>query len=513
VSTQVRPGVLARVRGALHARAGLLPLGVAALFVARASTEVGTVMGNFDEGVYVLQAQRVVAGDVPYADFFYHQTPLYLYALAAFSAWSPGSLVAARVLSLLATTASGLIVGRLARSTVSPGVALVAQLAFYSAPLQRFGLLALPNALMLLASLCGVLAITRSDRPRGAVIAGACLAVAVLVKPLDVPVVLAVGLALLLDPLARLRKLPWLVLSGAATALLAFLVSQALSGGGFGAMLALQAGRYSGRSGFDVMSNFADFHAAMVRRGVRDAVGWNWSEHVAAFTDYGPINGNLWLLLAGLGGLYVGRKRLPANLRWLFGLWLGLPLCFSLFVWEPSWDHYFIQYVPVLSIGAALAFREAIERTSRTRRVAVGLVVAHSLLGLVSRPPDARFHARASEIARSQRGPFFTFNPLIHAAAGTTQACGMIDPMNVYGEHCAAALAPEGALARFRVSTDALLRCLRRDVPVVVDRYAFWFMDERTWRRLATTPDRLTFFEPDDRKRFERGPLAKEPAR
>ena len=56
-----------------------------------------------------------MAGEFPYRNFFYHQTPLYPVTLAAFAAKAPDSLFLYRLPSLLAVALSGLLVQRMAR--------------------------------------------------------------------------------------------------------------------------------------------------------------------------------------------------------------------------------------------------------------------------------------------------------------------------------------------------------------------------------------------------------------
>ena len=69
---------------------------------------------NYDEGVYIQQALQIIGGNLPYRDFFCHQTPLYPLTLAAFAAPVPDSLFVFRLMSLLATALSGVLVYRIA---------------------------------------------------------------------------------------------------------------------------------------------------------------------------------------------------------------------------------------------------------------------------------------------------------------------------------------------------------------------------------------------------------------
>ena len=77
------------------------------LFIVLSASNLDILRPNVDEGVYILQSRLVRQGDVPYVDFFYHQTPLYLYILAAFSRLGNDSVTLYRCLSLFATALSG----------------------------------------------------------------------------------------------------------------------------------------------------------------------------------------------------------------------------------------------------------------------------------------------------------------------------------------------------------------------------------------------------------------------
>ena len=115
---------------------------------------LGNLEYAFDEGVYIQQARLVLAGQLPYRDFFSHQTPLYPLTLAAVAAPAPDALWLYRLPSSLATALCGVVVHRIAlRLTTNLG-ALVAALLFFTAPLQYFDLVAMPNALMLATSTC-----------------------------------------------------------------------------------------------------------------------------------------------------------------------------------------------------------------------------------------------------------------------------------------------------------------------------------------------------------------------
>lgn len=445
---------------------------------------------NFDEGVYIAQARLLWAGKLPYRDFFYHQTPLYLVLVAPFSALGSWSLIGVRSVSLLSSAVGGLLLHRIVASRFGGRAALLAQALFYLAPLAQYGLLALPNGPMVTCTVFAFFLLLERNR---ALAAGAVAAVAVFIKPLAA----ASALALVATALSRGRRTVLLVTTGGVlggTALM--LLTESLSGGGFSDVLALQLGRYGARGGFDVMAGLSEFAIAMEARGATGPIEWSLAEHRDAFLGWGPLNGNLWLLgLALLSPLF--RDRDP--FRVACGAWLILPILFNLLVWEPAWDHYFLQYVPPLACAAALSVDRAL--SARPRLVA-GLGIAVVAVTVALRPVAPTYLEALREAVQSE-SRVFSFNPLVHAVTPSSPACGIIDPMNVYGEHCAAALAPASPLSRFRISEAELVRCLADETAILVDRYTFWFASQKLLIWMRDRPERLRFPTPADRLRFE----------
>lgn len=502
-----------RARRALTRHGSLVACLLAALFVLSTSAQLETLAHNFDEGLYFQQAALIRAGKRPYVDFLEHQTPLYIYALAAFAGPSPDSLFLHRLLSLLATAGTGLVVFHAGRRLMPTGPALVAQVLFYFASLQQYGLLAIPNALMELFVALGMLGAVFRDA-RGAVLAGALALVAsLLVKPLALSAVLAAGLGVMAAQ-DRRRRLTSFLLAGLAGAAAAWVALDAGSHGAFAELVCFQVSRISVKGGFDLLSHMSGLRAAAAARGVHTAIGWNLSEHRMAFLSNVPWNTGPELLAAAACGALTILWRAAAgglsrHLALAPILWAAVPFAFSVFVWEPVWDHYFVQYLAPLSLLAAAALGAAWAARVRGRplirgALALGVVVYVSL-GVIARRVDVAWLARAREIA-AERRPLFTFDPLLAFVAGGAPACGTIDPLNVYGDYSAAALDPAGPLGRFKRTAADVIACLQRspDVRIVVDGYFFWFADDPLRRYVVgADPDRVVFFSPADRLRFE----------
>ncbi len=364
-----------------------------------------------------------------------------------------------------------------------------------------------PNALTGLLTAAGVFAVILRPGLGWTLLGGLCLTAAVLVKPLAVPVVLALLLTLIIVRAER-RKLPALVASGLASGLAAWFFLHVATGGGFTEMLRLQAQRYSGRSGFELMAHYADFRDAMTARGVSTPTGWNWSEHSRAFLSGGFTNGNFWLVLAAIASPFLWKRypHLPRPLLAALVLWLLAAVWFSLFVWEPIRDYYFVLYLPPLALAAGISLKASLgARRWWARAMAFLLLVGCTVLGHTQRFTDPLWYRQARAVGKQARGhELFTFNPLIDVVAGTPPACGLIDPLNVYGEHAIAGLDPDSPMKRFQITAEDLVRCLGDETRVVIDDYAFWFLEPPVLAYLKRTPHRLIFFGPAARRRFER---------
>jgi hypothetical protein len=507
-AARIPPGA----RGALARHGSFVGWVLAALFVSTSGGQLGELAHNFDEGLYIQQAALIRAGQRPYADFLEHQTPLYIYALAAFSLPSPGSLWLHRLLSLLATAGTGLVVFHAGRRLTTAGAALVAQVLFYFASLQQYGLLAIPNALMELFVALGMFGVVFRDGRRAVGAGALALVASLLVKPLALPAVLAAGLTLLAAPDRRRRLAPFLA-AGLAAGVAVWGALHVASNGAFTEVVRLQASRISVKGGFDLLSHMSGLRTAAAARGVHTAIGWNLSEHRMAFLSNVPWNtGPALLVAAACGALALLQSTAAGTLLRRLALvpvlWATVPFAFSVFAWEPVWDHYFVQYLAPLSLLAAVALSGAWAAPVRWRpliRLSLALgVVAYVALGVIARRVDVAWLARAHEIAAEPR-PLFTFDPLLAFVAGGAPACGTIDPLNVYGDYSAAALDPHGPLGRFKQTAADVIGCLERspEVGIVVDGYFFWFADDPLRRYVASAdPDRVVFFSPEDRLRL-----------
>jgi 4-amino-4-deoxy-L-arabinose transferase-like glycosyltransferase len=478
---------------------------LALVFAIYAGSLLTSLDYNFDEGVYIQQARLMLDGQRPYVDFFYHQTPLYPFTLMAAGWFARDALFSYRLLSLIATVLCGILVYRIARRLMPWGAALIAALIFYCAPLQYFGLVALPNSLMSFLATAGVYLVwfhpdeQDEQAPAVSALAGLLLGASILYKPLSLPIALAVGTAVLLSRQARPRAI-WLVVGAAAIGFGTWAFFHWTSDGQFTRLLELQASRYSAQSGFDVMSGFEPFRQAIAERGIDSPLGWNLAEHKLAFLTLAP-HANLHIAMLALAGQFLlwsrwGGVRASQH-RVLLTLWWGLPFVFCLVVWEPSWDHYFVQYLPPLSIlGALFLWRLWSAQKARliSRAVVILLIVYVTVAGagtLWARRLD--YDSLAKPVAANES--WLLFDPFLNFVTGTRPACGLIDPFNVFGRRSLIGSSTQSGLtSNFGISTTDLILCLQKERGIKIGTgglWSTWFTDGT----LAETLNRL----PEDR--------------
>ncbi len=479
---------------------GLAALGLL-LFLVGVGSQLGGLMYNFDEGVNIHHARRIVAGQAPYVDFLYHQPPLYPLTLALVALPAPDALLPYRLPSLLAAALTAWLTFRIARRGMAPGAALAAGLLVAVAPVQYFGLVALPNGLMTTLSTAALLLIFFRPGLAPTAAGGALLSLAILYKPLALASALAAALAL---AAARdLRRLAVLAGAGLATGALAWVVLHVWSDGVFTQLLGLQASRYAGKSGFQVMAGFAPFADLLEHLEIRSAVAWNLYEHRRTFLALHP-HASTHLALLALGGQLVLLSRAGrafAGRRALITLWWLLPLLFALFVWEPSWDHYFVQYLPAFGLLAGLFLGWlAGRRRRRAARAAVALALAVAILaGVFHLLAQRRDYGRLPRPAVAGEA-WLTFDPFLNFVSRTRPACGVVDPFNVYGERSLTALSDAPVWGRFHVSREELLACLAADPGIRILRgyWSTWFVDPELEAFLEDLPaERFVELPPD----------------
>lgn len=450
---------------------------------------------NYDEGVYIQQALLIQGGKLPFRDFFYHQTPLYPFTLAAAGALAPHGLFLYRVFSVLVTALAGVFVYRIAIRFVPRRWGLVAMLLFYVVPLQFYGLLAVPVAVMQFCAIAGIALVFFSWRTPTIALGTVLCCLSVLYKPLSIAACLALGITLMIVPEQR-RKVPWVALVVIVFGAAAWGFFHVMSDGAFTQMIALQASRYATKGGFEQMMAFEPFQKIAEAHGVWSPFTWNLNEHRQTFFVMPVVNGNFWLMalgVAGLGVVWGPRGRRWRGRRLLVTVWLGLSVFFTMYLWEPIWDHYCIQYLPPLAVLATVFLHAMWTRAGAGRGTQIGVAAAIvvtaglGVLGVLSRQrtsPDLLLRPATAGEA------WLTFDPFMNFMTGTAPACGIIDPLNTYGERSLLGMAHVPELARFYLGPEEVVRCIENDphARIAFGAWAAWFADPQLRALVARLP-------------------------
>lgn len=436
----------------------------------------------------------MLAGQLPYRDFFYHQTPLYPFALAAVAAPAPDALWLYRLPSLLATALCGVAVHRIAlRLTTKPG-ALVAALLFFAAPLQYFDLVAMPNALMLATSTCAFALVWYGKRTIAIVLGALLFAISILLKPIAISAALAVGITLAARR-DRWRNLLVATLAGGVAMAAAWALFDALSDGAFTQLLWLQATRHADGGGFELIKQYKAIGGPAERQGLSSVVLWNVHEHMITFLSASRANQMFPLAGLALGGqilIWTPGGAAFRDQRLALTLWWMVPLVFSIFVWDPTFQYYFIQYLPAFAILAAIFLAWLWECGSARialRAFAVAAIAGAAVMGpwlIAERRNDYALLARPKEAGES----WLLFDPFLNFVTGTKPACGLVDPFNVYGDASLAAIGTPEIRARFQLDREDLVSCLEADphIRIGLGYSSTWFVDAPFAAYLANLP-------------------------
>jgi hypothetical protein len=455
---------------------------------------------NLDEGVNLFDARFIAQGQRPYVDFFYHQLPVHLYALAGIATLAPESLYMHRLPSLISVAATGGVLYLIAARLASPAVAVLAAALYYAMPLQPLALLVLPNSPMLFFSTLAVWLILLHDGRRAVWLGAVSLLFAILWKPLAFATAIMIGILVLLDRTQRWKLVPMtVVLAVGGLASLAAL--HVLTQGAFTELLALQYHRYSRKTGFEIMQQYSTVQVLLRRMGVTSFLGWNIKSHFIAFDQHKAL-----FLFTGAAGAWLvwrGRSELRPGSGRLLALWIAVPLFFSLFVWEPAWDHYHLQYLPALSILTAVVFRTLMDAEGGMRRVTrivagIGLVWT-LVIGPLLTVGMLQDYARLRRM-RADYPVLLSFDPFLNFVSGTEPACGVTDPLAQFSKPF---FQDSPRFSRFVRSTDQLIACLEQapQIRVLISTLqgaSLWFIDERfyEWLRRQVPPRALYLGEP-----------------
>ena len=427
---------------------------------------------NFDEGVYTIQAQKLWSGQQMYKDFFYHQPPAYLWALAPFTGLFDNALFSARFFSFLCYCFSAILVFFLAAHFKINRVFTLGLFLFVA--LGAYGRLALPESFMLLLTLSAVTVLWLwLPNTKGAMLAALLMVLAILTKPISISSAFVIFVLLIVQQ--RKFKLALTYAGGGFffSFLLLFFINQQ-SDGALLQLISAQLNRFNHTSGFEMMKAFDFFAKPVAEANITSALGFNLLSHKNSFFSYGVLNTNLILLGFALYSSYLLIKSKAFNKILFYLIWLGICLFFNLFIWEPVWDHYFLQYLPPLCLLAGSALGD---ETKKHYLIALFIFISISISTSTASLKINEFKKMRSIDPHEQ---VVSFNTVFYVATNHQPMCKIDDPFNTYGPWVRSFWQKLGTseLDRFHISSDDLIACLGRDekIKVYIDSWALDFL-------------------------------------
>lgn len=438
-----------------------------------------------DEGFYLVAAQLVAKGRLPYLDFFYPQTPFLPYLYGAWLQIFGFTWVAARMLSALAAAATGGLICAEATRREGPGFGMLALVLYLTcdAALSWFTVVK-PYAVVSFLVLAAVLATrwTRRLRPWTApVVAGFCLGLAAnsrLVVVAAVPVLAVVLARQAHDGRSTRTTLGWF----AAGLALALAPDLPLMATGFAEFWFDNLGYHLIRSDDPTGTGLA---------GKLEILG-----ALGGFGSAGKGSG-LQLPLLLWAGLVSATLARTAHRAIDPALWTALVLFVAHLLPSPAYVQYFSILVPLLILPAVALVRQALAGRAWRKAALAVLAIAYV----------ARLPAAIAEMTTLRGSPGANARTLAHvvavreaidAATRPGDAVYSSWPGFLFGSH---AVALGGTENQFGVDVAAKLDPVRRRrYHVMSDReIAKWMVEGRI--AFLALPDRLVPPFPD----LERG--------
>jgi hypothetical protein len=228
---------------------------------------------------------------------------------------------------------------------------------------------------------------------------------------------------------------------------------------------------------------------------------WNVQSHFLAFEGHGAL-----FLITGVAGgwlVWKGRAELRPGSGRLLALWIVVPFLFSLFVWEPAWDHYHLQYLPALSILTAVLCQHLLAGGRPLMRLVAKAGLVWTLaIGPLLTIGMLQDYGRVRRL-RDDFQVLLSYDPLLLFVAGIEPACGVTDPLAQFSRPF---FQESPRFMRFVVSSDQVIACLEQapGTRVLISNMqptTLWFVDERLYAWLQRqTPPRALYL--DERSRL-----------
>jgi len=452
-------------------------IALSATFLAVSTFVLAGLRHDFDEAWLMLDARAILRGLHPYADFPHHEMPLHLYLLALSGKLFGQTIFGYRMLSALCVAGSGYLVFRFALAAVGPVPALVAQALFLFSQLHEQSLAAVPETPTIFFLLLGSVLLFTHERRWAGFASGVAFAIALLIKPTALAVVVPAVLSLAIA--RQWRRIADLAVAGVVVSAIGVALAIYLSDGVFAEVLSFQLHRISTRNAgmWSIDSGFVD-----IRRlyGIETPRQWatfsmrNFYQPRFQWLPIGTLIAGLLAIPVWVAGCARGRPALQAFVV----LWPLSAFVFNFAVLDFVSMRYFLSY-PAFSAFLVAGWVWLAQRHVPPFAVEVacagviGLLGSHffSTFGAVQDP----WYRGRLECVTSLNPTLVSFSPMLFAAAGTEPGCGFANPALTYGGFGETFLITE-RLRRFKFDDQRLLDCLRANpkIPVVVD-WGFYF--------------------------------------
>src|SRR2546426_7572865 len=165
---------------------------LSATFLYVALRVLATLPHDFDEAWLMLDARFILRGLRPFVDFAHHEMPLHPYLLALSGKLFGQSVSGFRALSVASIALTGFLLFCLTRPAFGAVPALGAQALFTFSPIHARTVCAVPETSMVLFTLLGAVCVFLGRQRWSAYAGGIAFALALLVKPTCLAVVIAV---------------------------------------------------------------------------------------------------------------------------------------------------------------------------------------------------------------------------------------------------------------------------------------------------------------------------------
>lgn len=327
---------------------------------------------DWDESTFILMAQSVLDGHLPYVELFDIKPPMIYFMLAGAISIFGKSLLAVRIFGAVCILISSVLVMQIARRQSGPlaaGLAGLVVVALHAQPVAQFTSTELPATAMLLGALWFL--ITRRSSVSGMIFAGLLISLATLTRSNLAFVAVAFGFYLVLAgfffPASRIQK--WAIIPYTLAGLFPLALLIALYAW-FDALPELRVGI------FDVPLSYANNQHSFFETLI--AHGRIWRSMIG---NYPMIYGSFaYLTLMGIVVSIVGRKKNTWNSHNYLILCLMIgAITFSIFKGGVALSHYWLQVVPFGAILCAAALSK--EHVSKGFRWIGYALVSISLMG------------------------------------------------------------------------------------------------------------------------------------